>query len=385
WLPSSVRPTLVMLLILMPAVSSAKKVNCSEPNQVALLEGLRPLFNLSAIRPVMNTSTCTYVGTYFIMYGILGVWWENEFVSWDPIQCGSEKITLPRTKFWVPDIVIDEFMDEDTAPLSQLHFDFHLLPHRWILCFSILSSQRDVKITMGRSAKEITDLSKRFMSTMGEWELLEITSYNDSSHLGSEDGDELKFYVAVRRRATLYVVNLLLPSCFLITVDLFSFLMPPQDVDRSSFKMTLILGYTVFLLIMNDLLPVTGNTIPLINVFFCLCLALMVTSVVESILITNLLVGSGVSSPIPTWVQVLVIQILGRLVFLTPKTKEPRDAEMKPNAVVAQGKPDDEFAEEMGPVVEDKALQELKSISENLQAIRLQVDQQLSGSEGSKD
>ncbi|XP_054480153.1 sodium/hydrogen exchanger 2-like [Anoplopoma fimbria] len=54
-------------------------------------------------------------------------------------------------------------------------------------------------------------------------------------------------------------------GCFLITVDLFSFLMPPQDVDRSSFKMTLILGYTVFLLIMNDLLPVTGNTIPLIS------------------------------------------------------------------------------------------------------------------------
>ena len=71
--------------------------------------------------------------------------------------------------------------------------------------------------------------------------------------------------IRVRRRATMYVVNLLIPSCFLITVDLFSFLLPPQSVDRSSFKMTLILGYTVFLLIMNDLLPITGNTIPLIS------------------------------------------------------------------------------------------------------------------------
>lgn len=63
----------------------------------------------------------------------------------------------------------------------------------------------------------------------------------------------------------LYVVNLLIPSCFLVTVDIFSFKLPPQSVDRSSFKMTLILGYTVFLLIMNDLLPTTGNEMPLIS------------------------------------------------------------------------------------------------------------------------
>lgn len=71
--------------------------------------------------------------------------------------------------------------------------------------------------------------------------------------------------ITVKRRPTMYVINLLLPSCFLITVDLFSFLLPPQTVDRSAFKMTLILGYTVFMLIMNDLLPITGNTIPLIS------------------------------------------------------------------------------------------------------------------------
>lgn len=61
------------------------------------------------------------------------------------------------------------------------------------------------------------------------------------------------------------MVNLLVPSCFLITVDLFSFVLPPQSVDRSSFKMTLVLGYTVFLLVMNDLLPVTGEKTPLIS------------------------------------------------------------------------------------------------------------------------
>ncbi|XP_039462446.1 5-hydroxytryptamine receptor 3C-like isoform X3 [Oreochromis aureus] len=68
--------------------------------------------------------------------------------------------------------------------------------------------------------------------------------------------------------------TLLPPTCLLPVahpgsrsspVDLFSFMLPPQSVDRSSFKMTLILGYTVFLLIMNDLLPITGETTPFIS------------------------------------------------------------------------------------------------------------------------
>lgn len=68
-------------------------------------------------------------------------------------------------------------------------------------------------------------------------------------------------------------MNLILPSIFLVTLDVFSFLLPPHSVDRSAFKMTLILGYTVFLLLMNDLLPVTGNEMPLLSNCYTLRLA----------------------------------------------------------------------------------------------------------------
>nr|XP_033937190.1 5-hydroxytryptamine receptor 3C-like [Pseudochaenichthys georgianus] len=190
--------------------------------------------------------------------------------------------------------------------------------------------------------------------------------------------------VTVRRRATLYVVNLLIPSCFLITVDLFSFLLPPQTVDRSMFKVTLILGYTVFLLMMNDLLPTTGNTIPLINVFLGLCLALMMSSLMETIIITNLLCGSAYYSPVPRWLQVLVLQILGRLVRLPPKPRDledtviqnPATQEMKVFSVVAA---DSEAPKQKGQLNNDKALQELRSLGKDLQAIRLQVQQQQQG------
>ncbi|XP_034534691.1 5-hydroxytryptamine receptor 3C-like [Notolabrus celidotus] len=423
--PPSLALCSVWILLLIPALCSAVDVNCSEPNQPALLKALNPVFNLSAIRPVMNLTTPTYITTSFTMYGILGVdekaqlletyiwlhyWWRNEFVTWDPVQCGSDKISLPRSKFWVPDIVINEFMDENTAPsvpyvylhsdgrvhdalpvkvVSSCNLDIYTFPFDIQNCTmtfnSYLHYAMDIEIILGKTAENITLNSKRVMTTMGEWELLEITT-SQKNFKGKNKADyidEIAFHVRVRRRATLYVVNLLIPSCFLITVDLFSFMLPPKSVDRSSFKMTLILGYTVFLLIMNDLLPITGDSIPLINVFFSLCLALMVASLLETILVTNLLNGSADFSPMPRWLRLVVLQFLGCVVCLPLKPKKPKDLDLK--SVLPKRTAGDGPSDVPGSGAEAQTLQELRSLGKDLQAIRQQVEKQLVQSRSSEE
>uniref|UniRef100_A0A3P9NLH7 Neurotransmitter-gated ion-channel transmembrane domain-containing protein n=1 Tax=Poecilia reticulata TaxID=8081 RepID=A0A3P9NLH7_POERE len=151
-------------------------------------------------------------------------------------------------------------------------------------------------------------------------------------------------------------------------------------VNRSSFKMTLILGYTVFLLIMNDLLPITGNTIPLINVFFSLCLALMVASLLETILVTNLLSNSPDFSPVPRWIRILVLNFLGCLCHLCFLKIEKRKM-----SVVAKMKSDEGPPVTGGSAEEDEALTELKSLSRVLQAIRCEVEQQQEGQQSSEE
>ncbi|XP_070765026.1 5-hydroxytryptamine receptor 3C-like [Enoplosus armatus] len=397
-------------------------LNCSQPDPPSLLEALRPVFNLSSIRPVMDMSTPTNVSIGFTLFGILGVdekaqvlttyiWqsleWRNEFVSWDPEQCGSSWITIPRKQLWVPDVVINEFMEKNSAPfvpycylysdgfvvdeqpvkvVSSCRLDIYMFPFDIQSCSlsfnSYLYRMTALQLGLTLSVEKILKHSKEVMTTTGEWELVGITV--KANQLPASDGEmyeEIRFFVSVRRRATLYVVNLMIPSCFLITVDLFSFLLPPQSVDRSLFKMTLILGYTVFLLIMNDLLPVTGNTIPLINVFLCLCLAMMVASLLETILITNLLCGSAHYSPVPRWVRVFVLHILGRLVRLPPKPRDLEDTVIQNPAA----QEDSEAPEQKGPLDEDKALQGLRSLGRDLQALHFMVEQQLGGGQSSEE
>uniref|UniRef100_A0A673GV40 Neurotransmitter-gated ion-channel transmembrane domain-containing protein n=1 Tax=Sinocyclocheilus rhinocerous TaxID=307959 RepID=A0A673GV40_9TELE len=121
--------------------------------------------------------------------------------------------------------------------------------------------------------------------------------------------------VVIKRQPILYVVNLIIPSSFLLIIDILSFYLPPHSVDRSSFKMTLILGYTVFLLIMNDLLPSTANGTPLIGIYFSVCLALMTISLLETVLITCVLHHNSMKyREVPHWVQVLVMSFIARLI-----------------------------------------------------------------------
>ncbi|KAL7390647.1 hypothetical protein ABVT39_024889 [Epinephelus coioides] len=104
-----------------------------------------------------------------------------------------------------------------------------------------------------------------------------------------------------------------------------------EIVDRSSFKMTLILGYTVFLLLMNDLLPVTGNSTPLMNVFFSISLALMVVSLLETVFITNIQLSGDQRGVMPNWLKVLVLRYLAVIVCV-PRAKRNRCVAMSPHA-----------------------------------------------------
>lgn len=71
--------------------------------------------------------------------------------------------------------------------------------------------------------------------------------------------------MVIRRRPLFYAVSLLLPSIFLMLMDIVGFYLPPDSGERVSFKITLLLGYSVFLIIVSDTLPATAIGTPLIG------------------------------------------------------------------------------------------------------------------------
>ncbi|KAL2090125.1 hypothetical protein ACEWY4_014813 [Coilia grayii] len=401
-------------------LGSGMTLNCSQPTTKALLDAFsKDMFNFSTMRPVNSLNTPTNVSIHFTLYGILDVdekaqildtliWltmkWQIEFLSWDPVECGTSSITLPRKMFWLPDVIIDEFVDENNAPetfyvsvshtgevadsmpvevVSSCTLDIYEFPFDSQNCSytfrSWIHNADEIQLSFGEHVEDMLNMSKNVMVTKGEWELQDMGAFEHASaNTGEITRYQLTYSIVLRRQSTMYVVNLLLPSFFLMTVDLVSFVLPPQNVDRSAFKMTLILGYTVFLLLMNELLPVTGNTIPLINVFFSLCLALMVGSLLETILITNMMCGSIRDLPLPNWLRVLFLKYFALLVCMgkmnsnSTSSQNQESCGQEPPVSCKGGHLGTREAED-SPTT-DPSLMELKRLGEELQAIQTHLE-----------
>ncbi|XP_043859564.1 5-hydroxytryptamine receptor 3C-like [Dromiciops gliroides] len=334
-----------------PGSSHAYNINCTGFD----LYGVDPaafqaVFDRKAFRPVINNSIPTQVNISFTLSAILDVdaqiqvltsflWvnmiWENPFISWNPEECGGlSKISVSAKNLWLPDIFIIEFMDVDQTPTSlsayvysngRIKYDkpmkvtsicnldifyFPFDQQNCTLTFSsFLYTVDSLLLGMEKEVWEITDNSRDVIRTQGEWELLGINKATPKLAMGSSLYDQIMFYVAIRRRPRLYVINLLVPSGFLIAIDALSFFLPIESGNRAPFKMTLLLGYTVFLLMMNDLLPASGT--PLISVYFALCLSLMVLSLLEAVFLTYLLNLIATEPPaMPPWLQSLLLRYL---------------------------------------------------------------------------
>ncbi|XP_075957601.1 5-hydroxytryptamine receptor 3A-like [Anarhichas minor] len=301
------------------------------------------------VRPVKDWRTSTIVAIDLMVYSILNVdeknqvlttyvWyrqsWTDEFLVWNPEDFDEVKqVSIPTTNVWVPDILINEFVDVGKSPdipyvyvthdglvrnykpiqvvtactLNIYNFPFDV--QKCSLTFqSWLHTIDDINITLMRSPEELREDKSVFMN-QGEWELLHILS---NYKIFSVDNDdyyaEMKFHVVIRRRPLFYTVNLLLPSIFLMVMDIVGFYLPPDSGERVSFKITLLLGYSVFLIIVSDTLPATAIGTPLIGVYFVVCMALLVISLTETVLIVRLVHKQDLQPPVPHWVKYLVLE-----------------------------------------------------------------------------
>ncbi|KAJ0004089.1 hypothetical protein NQD34_010303 [Periophthalmus magnuspinnatus] len=286
------------------------------------------------VRPVKDWRSSTVVAIDLMVYSILNVSWTDEFLVWDPEDFDDVKqVSLPTANVWVPDILINEFVDVGKSPdipyvyvthdgqvrnykpiqvvtactLNIYNFPFDV--QKCSLTFqSWLHTIDDINITLMRSPEELREDKSVFMN-QGEWELLHILS---NYKIFSVDNDdyyaEMKFHVVIRRRPLFYTVNLLLPSMFLMIMDVVGFYLPPDSGERVSFKITLLLGYSVFLIIVSDTLPATAIGTPLIGVYFVVCMALLVISLTETVLIVRLVHKQDLQPPVPHWLKYLVLR-----------------------------------------------------------------------------
>ncbi|XP_015200015.2 5-hydroxytryptamine receptor 3A-like [Lepisosteus oculatus] len=280
------------------------------------------------LRPVRHWDTTLTVQLDLRLYSILDVnekeekvslhvlctqRWKDEFLSWDPAEfSGLSHFTLPVSSVWTPDIIVreavsvgrveaDAFVSVNSTGWVQrieplllvlrcdlAMFRFPFDSQRCNLTFGPnLHTVEDVELVPERSAGAVLNASRQSIRH-GEWELLSIRTYSFTETQGSHSYSRITFQVEMGRSSLFYVVNLIVPSGFVMLIDLAGFAIPVESAERIPFKVTLLLGYTVFLVLVNDLLPPFRENTPILGVYFVVCLAFLSLSVGESMILLAL-------------------------------------------------------------------------------------------------
>ncbi|XP_075122780.1 5-hydroxytryptamine receptor 3A-like [Leptodactylus fuscus] len=364
--------TAIFMALVMILLSQGTHVmgffHCTNLTGEAFLDSFQQVFLKKAFRPSGDLNYPTSVNISVTLYAILGVnekeqllttfvWihmlWLNDFAKWDPDKCGGiEDISVPIENMWIPDIFIQQFVGEDTYQhLSYLSVDHtgrvsFLKPMRVtsscnLSIFRFPFDIQNCSLTFGSSLNTAQHIKLALLvangstekipsdgnSPQGEWELVNI-EISDAGNMQNM----VTFNIIVKRRPALYVVNLLLPSAFLMVIDIFSFNLSPHSMDRATFKMTLLLGYMVFLLIINNLLPATSIGTPLIGIYVSVCLALLVLGLLETVFIMNILHKDSFRCPhVPRWLHTLVLHFVA--VVVRHKTQDHSDKEQQLNTI----------------------------------------------------
>ncbi|XP_040833203.1 5-hydroxytryptamine receptor 3B [Ochotona curzoniae] len=281
------------------------------------------------VRPVHDWTEATTIYLDLSVHAILdvdaqnqklktSVWyrevWDDEFLSWNPSLFDEiSEISLPRSAIWAPDIIINEFVDTERSPdlpyvyvnssgtiknskpiqvVSACGLETYAFPFDVQNCSltfnSILHTVEDVDLAFLRSREDINRDNMVFLND-SEWELLSVSSVYSIQQSSIGDFAQIQFNVVIRRRPLVYVVSLLIPSIFLMLVDLGSFYLPPNCRTRIVFKTSVLVGYTVFRVNMSNEVPRSAGSTPLIGVFFTVCMAFLVLSLSKSILLVKFL------------------------------------------------------------------------------------------------
>ena len=130
----------------------------------------------------------------------------------------------------------------------------------------------------------------------------------------------LAFSVSLSRQPRYYVLNILLPTVILTLVSMFVFFLPIESGEKVSFSITMLLSYTLLLVMINDITPKGGPMVPLmckpltkwcmplmyiiilsayyLVVGMCMC----AVSMMATFCILRVYNHSG-NTPVPTWAQ----------------------------------------------------------------------------------
>uniref|UniRef100_A0A8C8SDJ0 ACHA9 protein n=1 Tax=Pelusios castaneus TaxID=367368 RepID=A0A8C8SDJ0_9SAUR len=287
--------------------------------------------------------------------------WVDAYLGWKKdAYDGIDSIRIPSSYVWRPDIVLYNNADEqftgsmetnvvirhdgqvmwDSPAItkSSCKVDVSYFPFDGQECRLTFGSWtyngNQIDILNGLDTGDLTDFVENV-----EWEVLGMPAKRNVIIYGccSEPYPDITYTLLLKRRASFYIFNLLLPCVMISFLAPLGFYLPADSGEKVSLGVTVLLALTVFQLLVAESMPPSEN-VPLIGKYYIATMTMITASTALTIFIMNVHHCGPGAKPVPKWAKKFILQYMARLFFVYEVGETCKSSKRQPKVRVVDGR-----------------------------------------------
>uniref|UniRef100_A0A3B1IRX6 Cholinergic receptor, nicotinic, alpha 10b n=1 Tax=Astyanax mexicanus TaxID=7994 RepID=A0A3B1IRX6_ASTMX len=288
----------------------------------------------NAVRPVEDTDNIINVTLQITLSQIIDMdernqilttylWirqvWLDAYLTWNKADYdGLDTIRITSSYVWRPDIVLYNNADDQFSSSMEtnvvIHHDGQIMwDQRCRLTFgSWTHNGNQMDILNGMDSADLADFVENV-----EWEVLGMPAKKNVILYGccSEPYPDITYTLQLKRRASFYIFNLLIPCMMISFLAPLGFYLPADSGEKVSLGVTVLLALTVFQLLVAESMPPSEN-VPLIGKYYIATMTMITASTALTIFIMNIHHCGSDAQPVPEWARRFILNYLARICFV---------------------------------------------------------------------
>ncbi|XP_039206948.1 neuronal acetylcholine receptor subunit beta-3 isoform X2 [Crotalus tigris] len=291
------------------------------------------------IRPVKHANDTIKVYFGLKISQLVDVEWIDHKLCWNPEDYGGiTAIRVPSESLWLPDIVLFENADgrfegslmtkaiikyngivvwrPPASYKSSCTMDVTFFPFDRQNCSMKFGSWTyDGSMVDLILVDENVDRTDFFDN--GEWEILNAKGMKGNRKDGLYSYPFITYSFVLRRLPLFYTLFLIIPCLGLSFLTVLVFYLPSDEGEKLSLSTSVLVSLTVFLLVIEEIIPSSSKVIPLIGEYLLFIMIFVTLSIIVTIFVINVHHRSSATyHPMAPWVRRLFLQKLPRLLFM---------------------------------------------------------------------
>ncbi|XP_020909659.1 neuronal acetylcholine receptor subunit alpha-10 [Exaiptasia diaphana] len=296
---------------------------------------------------VINIVEVNAKAQFIRMYGWVSQRWNNSRLTWNPADFGGvDEIAVRPNEVWVPDILLYnniDHQDRHAGGRNSYKTDvvvkstgenfwhnpslFKLVCQISVIYFPLDEQNCTLKFgswTQDNSRLQLRPMPIKFPSTYytenGEWTVTKMWMCRKRKKYQccQRKFDHIEFFIKMRRNASDYLINLIIPCCLISSMIFLGFILPPESGERIGLSITVLLAMTVFQQLTSEIMP--SYDFPILGQYYFAIVLEISTSIVATTLILNFY--HRTHRQMPYLIRRVVLEWTSRLVFLHDEVKK---------------------------------------------------------------